>query len=111
LKQLTEFIERNLNAPYIYLCLLPIIVGIADYLENFGIITMLKSYSELTKLSVRTTSLFSVIKSTSTSLFFMVLIILLLIMGFKAIFGKNLGQLNNRPDAWESTPSKLYNQK
>src|SRR5690554_3746095 len=27
---------KKLNAPFIYLCLLPIIAGIADYMENFG---------------------------------------------------------------------------
>jgi len=52
-----------------YLCLLPIIAGIADYLEKFEIITMLKSHPDITEIAVKTTSTFSIIKSTSTSLF------------------------------------------
>ena len=76
---------NKLNAPYTYLCLLPIIAGIADYLENFGIITMLKSYPDLTEIAVKTTNSFSLIKSISTSVFFIVLIIVLIILGFKAI--------------------------
>ncbi len=85
---------KKLNAPYIYLCLLPIIAGIADYLENFGIITMLKSYPDLTQGMVSTTSLFSVIKSISTSLFFITLIIVLILLGFKAIKEKKTSANN-----------------
>lgn len=80
---------KKLSTPYSYLCLLPIIAGIADYLENFGIITMLKSYPELTKNMVRTTSTFSMVKSISTSLFFVSLIIILIIFGFKTLRSKN----------------------
>ena len=75
----------KLIVPFTYLCLLPIIAGIADYLENFGIITMLKSYPDLTEIAVKTTNSFSLIKSISTSVFFIVLIIVLIILGFKAI--------------------------
>ena len=87
---LAYFLKKlnKLNVPFTYLCLLPIIAGIADYLENFGIIAMLKSYPELTEIAVKTTSSFSVIKSISTSVFFIVLIIVLIILGFKAIKGK-----------------------
>jgi hypothetical protein len=69
---------NKLNSPYSFLSLLPIIAGIADYLENFGIITMLKSYPELKETTVYATNLFSVIKSISTSLFFMTLIVVLI---------------------------------
>lgn len=80
LKKLKKF-----KSPYIYLCLLPIIAGIADYLENFGIIIMLKSYPELTQEMVSATCLFSVTKSISTSIFFVILIIILILLGIKAI--------------------------
>ena len=76
---------KKLNTPYIYLCLLPVIAGIADYFENFGIITMLKSYPDLTQSTVSITSLFSLIKSISTSIFFVTLIIILIALGIKAI--------------------------
>ena len=75
----------KLIAPFTYLCLLPIIAGIADYLENIGIITMLKSYPDLTEITVKTTNSFSLIKSISTSVFFIALIIVLIILGFKTI--------------------------
>lgn len=76
---------NKLNSPYSYLCLLPIIAGIADYLENIGIITMLKNYPELKGATVYTTNTFSVIKSISTSIFFIALIVLLVTLGIKAI--------------------------
>ncbi|MBU2921112.1 hypothetical protein KO504_07135 [Winogradskyella psychrotolerans] len=76
---------NKLNSPYIYLCVIPIIAGIADYLENIGIITMLKSYPDLTEISVETISIFSVIKSISTSIFFIALIIILITLGIKVL--------------------------
>jgi len=84
---LAYFLKKlnKLNAPFTYLCLLPIIAGIGDYLENFGIISMLKSYPDLTEIAVKITNSFSVLKSISTSVFFIVLIIVLIILGFKAI--------------------------
>lgn len=75
----------KLNAPYVYLCVLPIVSGIADYLENFGIILMLNIYPNLTQAHVTVTNLFSIIKSISTSVFFIALIIVLISLGFKTI--------------------------
>ena len=76
---------EKLSTSFIYLCLLPIIGGIADYLENFGIIKMLNNYPDLTKTTVNTTNIFSVLKSTSTSIFFIALIVILIILGIKFI--------------------------
>ena len=76
---------NKLYSPYLYLCLLPIIAGIADYFENFGIILMLKNYPELTETIVNTTNTFSVIKSTSTSLFFITLITILILLGIRFV--------------------------
>ena len=78
LKKINKF-----NTSFNYLCLIPIIAGIADYLENFGIITMLKKYPELPEITVKTTSSFSMIKSISTSVFFIALIVMLIILGIK----------------------------
>lgn len=72
---------NKLNTPFVYLCLLPIIAGIADYLENIGIIVMLKTYPEITEPMANTTSIFSVIKSMSTSIYFITLIVVLLVLG------------------------------
>lgn len=79
---------NKLKPPFTYLCLIPAIAGIADYFENFGIIAMLKSHPDLTEISVKTTSTFSLIKSISTTTFFIVLIIVLVILGLKTINGK-----------------------
>lgn len=76
---------NKLNSPYTYLCLIPIIAGIADYLENFGIITMLKNYPELKETTVYATNIFSVIKSISTSIFFIALIVILITLGIKVL--------------------------
>lgn len=75
----------KLSTSFNYLCLLPIIAGIADYLENFGIIKMLNNYPDLTKTTVNVTNTFTVLKSTSTSIFFIALIIILIILGIKFI--------------------------
>jgi hypothetical protein len=82
---LAYFLKKlnKLKSPFTYLCLLPIIAGVSDYLENFGIITMLNSYPDLTETLVNTTNTFSVIKSSSTSIFFIVLIVILIILGIK----------------------------
>ena len=84
---LAYFLKKlnKLKSPFTYLCLLPIIAGIADYLENIGIITMLNSYPDLTETSVNATNTFSVIKSTSTSIFFIALIIILILLGVKFV--------------------------
>ncbi|WP_053991610.1 hypothetical protein [Mangrovimonas sp. TPBH4] len=76
---------NKLNTPFIYICFIPIIAGIADYFENFGIIAMLKNYPELTEVAVKTTSSFSLIKSSLTSVFFIVLITMLIILGIKFV--------------------------
>ena len=76
---------NKLNSPYTYLCLIPLIAGIADYFENFGIITMLKSYPELKETTVDVTNTFSVIKSISTSIFFITLIVVLIRLGIKVL--------------------------
>ena len=76
---------NKLYTPYSYLCLLPIIAGIFDYLENFGIITMLNTYPDLTNLLVSSTNIFTILKSVSTSLFFITLIIVLISLGISGL--------------------------
>ena len=76
---------NKFKTPFTYLCLIPIVAGIADYLENFGIITMLKNYPELKESTVYMTNIFSVVKSISTSIFFITLIGVLIILGIKVL--------------------------
>ena len=76
---------NKLNASSSYLCLLPLIAGLSDYLENIGIISMLKSYPDLTPAYVRATSTFSQIKSISMGVYFSIVIIVLLTLGISII--------------------------
>lgn len=84
---LAYFLKKlnKLITPYTYLCILPIVAGIADYAENFGIISLLNAYPDLSETVVKTTSAFSLVKSISTSAFFVVLIVVLILLGFKTI--------------------------
>lgn len=59
------------------LAFLPVIVGLADYLENAGIITMLLKYPNQTSLMVELTSTCSVVKAMSTTVFFFCLMVVL----------------------------------
>jgi len=65
------------NSQYQLFCLLPIFAGIADYLENIGIILLLQNSTNVTATAVKVTSFFSVVKSVSTTVYFIVLIIVL----------------------------------
>jgi hypothetical protein len=85
---------NKLKSPLNYLCLLPIIAGISDYLENIGIITMLNSYPDLTESMVDITNTFSIIKSTSTSISFIVLILILIVIGIKYLKRNNTNLSN-----------------
>lgn len=74
---------NKLNTSLKYLSLLPGIAGFADYLENLGIILMLKGYPDLTDVVVKSTNFCSLTKSLSTTLTFIVLIIMLIILSIK----------------------------
>ncbi|MCM4151004.1 hypothetical protein DHD05_05310 [Arenibacter sp. N53] len=76
---------QKLDTVYFYLTLLPIVAGIADYLENFGIITMLNSYPEVSQLSMGLTNTFTIVKSMATTIYFVALIITMVIFGIKTL--------------------------
>lgn len=86
---LAYFLKKlsQLNSPFFYLCLLPLIAGFADYLENFGIITMLNSYPDLSLFSASATNIFTILKSLTTTIYFVALIITLIVLGIKTIKG------------------------
>lgn len=75
----------KLNTSFFFLCLVPIIAGVADYLENIGIISMLNDYPDLSTTQISTTNLFTLIKSLSTTLFFLILIVIIIIVGIKRL--------------------------
>ncbi len=76
---------NNLKTPFLYLCFLPLIAGIADYLENFGIISLLNNYPDISSTIVSLTNSFSLIKSSATTLCFVVLLISLTLLGIRAL--------------------------
>ena len=79
---------NKLNSVFYYLCFLPVIAGIADYFENFGIITMLNNYPDLTPITMKATYVFSVVKSMATTIFFIVLFITLLMLVIRTIIDR-----------------------
>jgi len=69
------------------LCFIPVFAGIFDYCENIGIINILNSYPTNSDLLSQTTSVFSVLKSSCTTLYFFILIICLIALGIKKLRG------------------------
>jgi len=82
---------NKLNSPFFYLCFLPIVAGMADYLENFGIINMLNNYPNLSQISIDATNIFSIVKSMTTTVYFIALIITLLLFGIKTAKARKTG--------------------
>ena len=78
LKKINEF-----DSVLYYLCFLPVIAGISDYFENIGIISMLNNYPDLSGILMNATNYFSIVKSMTTAVFFVALIIIMLILGIK----------------------------
>ncbi len=74
LKKLGKFHEV-----YFYLCLLPVLAGLADYMENLGIILLLTSYPNLANFTINWTQIFTLTKSILSSLFYVGLIISLIL--------------------------------
>ena len=81
------FLKRitKLSSAAFYLCFLPLIAGTADYLENFGIISMLNSYPNMSQILMDATNVFSIVKSMTTTVFFIALIIILFWLGIKTM--------------------------
>ena len=71
-----------------YLCFLPLFSGLFDYFENIGIIIMLNSYPDNSIILTQITNVFSVLKSTVTIIYFIILIIFLIIFGISKLSQK-----------------------
>jgi hypothetical protein len=82
----------KLNVYLFYLCLIPLFSGVFDYFENIGIITMLISYPDNSIILSQITNVFSVLKSSFTTIYFIILIIFLIVFGINKLFQK--GKLN-----------------
>ncbi len=68
----------KLRSPYFFLALLPLVSGASDYIENIGFITLLNQYPDINPTLVKISSVFSVIKSSTTSIYFISLIVVLI---------------------------------
>lgn len=69
----------KLNGYYWGLCWFPVLAGLFDYFENFGIIALLKNHPANSIFLAQATNVFSVLKSVFTTLSFTTLIILLIV--------------------------------
>jgi hypothetical protein len=76
----------KLEGKLFYLCLLPLLSGFFDYCENFGIISMLNTHPNISVLQVQITSIFTVLKSVLTTIYFIILIITLLALAKNKLF-------------------------
>lgn len=63
---------------------LPFIAGACDYIENIFFITIITGYPDVAKQTVKMASAFSVTKSSTTTLYFICLLLLLIFVGVKA---------------------------
>jgi len=75
----------KLDSVFFYFTLLPLIAGMADYLENIGIVLMLTSFPDVSPGVASLTNVFSITKSITTTIFFIVLIIVLVSLGLKTL--------------------------
>jgi len=76
----------NANSKIHYFALIPFLAGIFDYVENIFIIKMITSFPELETATVKIASTFTILKSSFTVFFF-----ILLIVGFILLFKKKDG--------------------
>lgn len=79
---------NSLKAESFYLCILPLMAGIFDYLENFSIINLLISYPHLSIPAIQIASFFTVLKSLLSTISFIVLFVALVMVGYKKIYKK-----------------------
>lgn len=86
------FLKRihSFKSAFFYICFLPVIAGISDYIENIGIINMLKQYPDFSIEMVSITNTFSMLKSTTTTLYFFALIIIIIVFGVRTIKDKKI---------------------
>lgn len=86
----------KLDTPVFYFSYLPIIAGLADYLENISIITIIKTWPEISGLIYSMASIFSLTKSMVTTVFYIALIILLIYWGIMYFTTRKSQYLSSR---------------
>ena len=71
-----------------YICYLPLFAGLFDYCENIGIITMLNTVPDNPIVFSKISNLFSILKSSLTTIYSLILIFVLIVFGVKKIVSK-----------------------
>ena len=79
----------KLESYLFYLCLLPLFSGLFDYCENIGIISLLNTYPDNSNILGQITNIFSLLKSFSTTLYFVTLTGTLIVLGWSTLVPKN----------------------
>jgi len=79
---------KQFDSLLFFLCTLPIIAGIADYLENISIISMLNSFPDLSSFTMKASHLFTVVKSAATTVYFTALLITIGMFGLQVLLRK-----------------------
>jgi hypothetical protein len=79
----------KVDGSFFFICFLPLLAALFDYAENFGIITLLNSYPDQSVSLSRITNVFSVLKSLLTTIYFILLIIVVLVYALKKLFQRN----------------------
>jgi hypothetical protein len=72
-------------------CFLPLFSGLFDYFENIGIITILNTYPNNSNKLTEITNVFSILKSSFTTISFIMLITLLILIGIRKLYAKTNG--------------------
>ncbi len=80
---------NQLDSKWFIVCYLPFFAGFFDYAENFSIISLINNYPEINKNRVLVSNLFSILKSSFTTIALTVLMVILLVCLFKWIFNRN----------------------
>ena len=74
------------NGILFYICYLPLFAALFDYCENIGIIAMLNTYPDNPVILSIVTNLFSILKSSITTIYSLMLVFVLIVFGFKRYF-------------------------
>ena len=70
---------------WFYLAYLPFVAGLSDYAENLGIISLLNQFPAISETTVQITNVFSLVKSSSTTVYYVALLIVLIWTGINWI--------------------------
>ena len=81
----------NVNSKIYYFALVPFLAGMFDYVENVFIIKMISSFPDLQVTTVKIASTFTILKSSFTMFFF-----ILLIAGFVLLCKQKVSNIRNR---------------